>query len=157
MDQPSSPDRDPLADLPASSTGRLPDFDGTVLRESPPIPPLNPHSREEVEALSRPSNPLAESAAETLSAELGRERSSALLERARAWTQLNAGRPGGQTTEFKLSIAATVAGLALAGFGQFAGNPEMASQGVDLVKFAVAGYAVSRGISKAGASREVKS
>lgn len=87
-----------------------------------------------------------------LAAHLGREQGGALLERARALALAPAGRAGSTTSEFRLSVLLVVAGLALAALGVYNAQPELQAQGVDLLKFVGAGYALSRGLAKAGAA-----
>lgn len=90
--------------------------------------------------------------ASELAAHLGRERGGQLLELARTQALTSAAKPGGQSSEFRLSVLLVVAGLALAALGAYNGQPELQSQGVDLLKVVGAGYAISRGIAKAGAA-----
>jgi len=102
--------------------------------------------------------PLSQADAKTLAAELaaalGREQGGALLERARAMTLLNANKPGTQTSEFKMACLGAVVGLVLVLAGAFNSQPELQASGLDLVQWSVAGYAVSRGIAKAGAAKQ---
>jgi len=56
--------------------------------------------------------------------------------------------PGINTSEFKLSMLAISAGVVLIALGLWRHDEAVTSQGQELIKWAVAGYAVSRGISK---------
>lgn len=98
-------------------------------------------------------NPDPKALATELAGLLGREQGGALLEQARALSVLNANRPGSQTSEFKLSILGVLAGLSILVLGSWKGNQELASQGLDLVQWSIAGYAVARGLTKAGAAK----
>ena len=96
--------------------------------------------------------PDAKAIAEELAAVLGREQGGILLERARALTLLNANRTGTQTSEFKMAALGVISGFGLLVLGSVNVQPELSAQGMDLVQWSVAGYAVSRGIAKASKS-----
>ena len=89
-----------------------------------------------------------------LAALLGREQGDALLTRSRTLLTLSASRPGHQTSEFRVVLLAVLAGLALVGAAVFTGDERYADQGLELIQWATVGYAVSRGIAKAGAAKQ---
>lgn len=91
-----------------------------------------------------------------LGAEVGKEAGPRLLELARAAMLNSAGKPGTQTSEFKLAALGLVGALGLAGFGAYTGNPALIAQGVELGKWCIAGYAGARGMSKLGVSMATK-
>jgi len=94
--------------------------------------------------------------AEELASRLGREQGGALLERARAMLVLQASRPGTQTSEFKLAALAILAGVVLVALGATQpGQDDLVGRGIELVQWATVGYGVSRGLSKAGASKQL--
>lgn len=62
--------------------------------------------------------------------------------------------PGVNTSEFKLSMLAIAAGTALIALGLWRNDVGVSTQGQELIKWAVAGYAVSRGISKINTSAQ---
>ncbi len=69
-------------------------------------------------------------------------------------TQLQAAsdapRRGATTSEFKLTAMAFSGGCALVALGSYSHDPVLRDEGLQLIQWAVAAYAVSRGISKIG-------
>lgn len=59
-------------------------------------------------------------------------------------------RPGLKTSEFLMTSLAILVGGGLAGLGSYIKDEALLGQGLDLIQWAVAAYAVSRGISKIG-------
>lgn len=104
-----------------------------------------------------PNPPMTQADARTLAAELaavlGREQGDALLEKARALSMVQAATPGAQTSEFKLSVLGVCAGFAILVLGSMNGQTDLADRGLDLVQWSIAGYALARGITKAGAAK----
>jgi hypothetical protein len=94
--------------------------------------------------------------AEELAALLGREQGGALLDQARAFAVLGANKPGTQTSEFKLTVLGVCAGFSILALGTWRADPELANRGLDLVQWSIAGYAIARGVAKAGATKAVK-
>tara|TARA_R110000796_G_scaffold64044_1_gene148209 strand:+ start:1440 stop:1649 length:210 start_codon:yes stop_codon:yes gene_type:complete len=60
----------------------------------------------------------------------------------------NKQKPGEQTSEFKLAALGIVGAILMGGYGAYIGDSELTSQGVELAKWCIAGYAAARGISK---------
>ena len=59
-------------------------------------------------------------------------------------------KPGPQTSEFKLTIAALIIGGVMAGAGAWLKNDTMIQMGIGLIAVAIPGYAISRGQAKRG-------
>lgn len=104
--------------------------------------------------MSESQQPDPKAVATELAGLLGREQGGHLLEMARASVVLSANKPGVQTSEFKMACLGLLVGLALVALGSFNGQPDLQASGLDLVQWSVAGYAVSRGIAKAGAAKQ---
>ena len=90
--------------------------------------------------------------AEDLASEVGREAGPALVTMARAQLLAGAGKPGKETSEFRVTALLVVAGLALIGAGVYGDLADLRAYGVDLLKVVGAAYALSRGLAKAGAA-----
>lgn len=85
-----------------------------------------------------------------LGSEVGKEAAPMILDLARTAMLTNAGRPGQQTSEFKLAVTGLVGALLLIGLGAFKGDAEMQTRGIELSQWCIVGYAASRGLSKIG-------
>ena len=94
--------------------------------------------------------PEQEDLAAELAAQLGRAQGADLLKLARAAAVFNGTRPGTSTSEFRMSAIAVVVGGGLVALGSYFTDPALRAQGLELIQWAVAAYAVSRGISKIG-------
>lgn len=101
----------------------------------------------------QPPLPDPKALATELASLLGREQGGALLEQARAYVLLGANKPGNQTSEFKLTVLGVVSGFAILALGTWKADPELANRGLDLVQWSIAGYALARGVAKAGAAK----
>lgn len=93
---------------------------------SDPVAPLSvsigvPSAELDVDALAR-----------RLAEQLGRERAHA----------------GAQTTEFRVTVLLALVGVAMIVAGVWGSQPDLVSQGRELVQWVGAGYAISRGLSK---------
>ena len=101
--------------------------------------------------------PIPSSKADQLASDLARELSgengAAILKAARSLLAIGGGRQGIYTSEFLMSITLIVAGLVMIGLGLWKGSTDLQGQGSSLISVVGAGYAVSRGIAKAGAAK----
>ena len=59
-------------------------------------------------------------------------------------------KAGPKTSEFKFACLGAVVGLALIALGHFGDNPDLLSNGVQLVEVVVAGYGITRAVTKRG-------
>lgn len=89
--------------------------------------------------------------AKDLGAEVGRESAPVILKLTREALLVQASKPGASTSEYKMSALLVIAGLVMVALGEWADKPDLSKQGGDLVAIVGAGYAVSRGLAKAGA------
>jgi hypothetical protein len=95
----------------------------------------------------------AEALASALARELVAEEGHAILKQARATLQGRGQRSGTNTSEYNMSRALIGAGLCMIVIGVLSGHADLQGQGVNLISVVGAGYAVSRGIAKVGASK----
>lgn len=92
----------------------------------------------------------ADALAVQLGSEVGKEAGPAILDLARTALLTNAGRPGQQTSEFKLAAVGLAGALLMIGLGAFKADAEMQTRGIELAQWCIVGYAASRGLSKIG-------
>lgn len=105
--------------------------------------PVEPTNHRIGEALSN------EELASELASRIGAERGSSLLDLARANAEASAARPGAKTSEFQMAALGVAAGLIMVALGAWKkDHVSLLDQGLELVKWSVSAYAVSRGISK---------
>lgn len=88
--------------------------------------------------------------ASELGSEVGKEAGPAILDMARTAMLTNAGRPGQQTTEFKLAAIGLAGALVLIVLGAVKADAETQTRGIELAQWCIVGYAASRGLSKIG-------
>lgn len=117
------------------------------MTDLPPLEPLPPVDRNAA-PITR-----ADQLASDLARELSGENGAAILKQARAILVANGGRQGIYTSEFLMSITLILAGLVMIGLGLWKGSTDLQGQGSSLISVVGAGYAVSRGIAKAGAAK----
>lgn len=104
-----------------------------------PPDPVSTWARDNVDAL-----------ASLLGSEVGKEAGPTILKQARLQLLTTSDRSGLETSEGKLALAIVLAGFTMVLVGAWKGYPDLQAQGVDLIKYVGAGYAVSRGLSKLG-------
>lgn len=88
--------------------------------------------------------------ASELGSEVGKEAGPAILDLARTALLTSAGRPGQQTSEFKLAVVGLAGALLMIALGSFKADAEMQTRGIELAQWCIVGYAASRGLSKIG-------